>query len=36
MKQLSDWIPAFVGMTGHTDNRKLRAREYSLKLARIG
>jgi len=41
MKRLFDWIPApapdsdsgFAGMTVHTNNRKLRSIEYSLKLA---
>jgi hypothetical protein len=41
MKRLFDWIPVpapepdpgFAGMTVHANNRKLRAIEYSLKLA---
>jgi hypothetical protein len=33
MKQLSDWIPAFAGMTAHPNNRKLRSIEDSFILA---
>jgi hypothetical protein len=33
MKQLSDWIPAFAGMTVHPNNRKLRSIEDSFILA---
>lgn len=36
MKRLFNWIPAFAGMTVHTNNRKLRAIEDSIKLALMG
>ena len=36
MERLFDRIPAFAGMTAHTNNRKLRSIEDSLKLALMG